>query len=193
MVDETPAIENPNVVWQPDGFLAAWRFAAAAHLEQRVPGSDLPYLTHVGAVAMEVMAAISALPVQRPDLAVQCAVLHDVLEDTETDYADIAEQFGTAVADGVAALTKNNDLVTKKEKMADSLARIALQPPEIAMVKLADRITNLQPPPAFWKPAKIAAYLEEAALLHRRLNHAHAILSRRLEQKMSEYRRFIIV
>lgn len=185
------AVEINAAIWRPDGFLAAWRFAAEAHLGQRVPGSELPYLTHIGAVSMEVMTAISAMPVDRPDLAVQCAVLHDVLEDTATTYDVIANQFGVAVADGVKALTKNGDLATKKEKMADSLARIAGQPPEIAMVKLADRITNLQPPPAFWKPVKIAAYLEEAALIHQTLGHAHPLLGRRLKEKMTEYRRFI--
>src|SRR5205823_13691949 len=35
------------------------------------------------------------------------AVLHDTIEDTTTDYDDLAERFGKDVADWVASLTKD--------------------------------------------------------------------------------------
>jgi len=47
---------------------------------------------------------------------------------------------------GVSALSKD-EAVPKEKELEDSLHRIREQPAEILMVKLADRITNLQPPP----------------------------------------------
>jgi len=46
-------------MWSPDFYLAAWNYAAQMHGEQKVPGTQLPYLAHVGAVAMEVMTALA--------------------------------------------------------------------------------------------------------------------------------------
>jgi (p)ppGpp synthase/HD superfamily hydrolase len=38
------------------------------------------------------------------DLAIQCALLHDVIEDTPTTCQEVEQQFGAAVAKGVLAL-----------------------------------------------------------------------------------------
>ncbi len=175
-------------MWSPDSYLSAWNYAAAMHGEQKVPGTQLPYLTHVGAVAMEVMTAIAqGSRTTDPNLAVQCSLLHDVIEDTPATYADVAARFGLAVADGVLALTKNKALPSKAEQMADSLARIRQQPPEVWMVKLADRITNLQPPPAHWDDTKIAAYRAEAGTILDALGKADEWLAERLRGKIVGY------
>ena len=175
-------------MWSPERYLAAWNYAARMHGAQKVPGTELPYLAHVGAVAMEVMRAlVQGGPVADPNLAVQCALLHDVIEDTPASYADVAERFGIAVADGVLALTKDKTLPSKAEQMADSLARIRQQPAEVWMVKLADRITNLQPPPAHWDDAKIAAYRVEAQAILDALGEADGWLAARLREKIGEY------
>lgn len=175
-------------MWSPERYLAAWNYAAAMHSEQKVPGTQLPYLTHIGSVAMEVMTAIARQSrVVDADLAVQCALLHDVIEDTPATYADVAERFGAPVADGVLALTKDTALPSKAEQMADSLARIRQQPAEVWMVKLADRITNLQPPPAHWDAAKIAAYRVEAQTILDALGEVDGWLAARLRGKIGEY------
>ncbi|MEZ5478781.1 MAG: hypothetical protein R3E95_15260 [Thiolinea sp.] len=48
--------------WTPDTYWRAWEFAATAHQGQTydtpIPGQTLPYLTHIGAVTMEVVAAL---------------------------------------------------------------------------------------------------------------------------------------
>ncbi|MCL4830847.1 MAG: HD domain-containing protein [Caldilineaceae bacterium] len=177
-------------MWSPDLYLAAWHYAAAMHGSQKVPGTELPYLTHIGAVAMEVMTALAqSSRVADPNLAVQCALLHDVIEDTPASYGDVAERFGVAVADGVLALTKDTTLPSKSAQMADSLARIRQQPREVWMVKLADRITNLQPPPHDWDPAKIAAYGAEAQVILSSLGEADGWLAARLGGKIGGYGR----
>ena len=175
-------------IWKREGYTKAWHFAAQAHNGQTVPGSELPYIVHVGNVAMVVMTAIAASgEVKDPDLAVKCALLHDVIEDTPVSYAQLFESFGPEVAAGVAALSKDAELDDKSARMADSLTRIQAQPAEVWMVKMADRITNLQPPPAHWKPERIAAYQKEAMKIHAALSPANAYLSTQLSEAIESY------
>ncbi|MEI7772357.1 MAG: HD domain-containing protein [Chloroflexales bacterium] len=173
-------------MWSQDRYLAAYHFAARAHRGQIYPGTDLPYIMHLAFVSMEVIAALRDGPGRDGDLAVQCALLHDVVEDTRVGYAEIAAAFGAAVADGVLALTKDAAL-PKAAQMADSLRRIRLQPPEVWMVKLADRITNLQPPPAHWTPAKALRYRDEAEQIYAALADASPALAARLRAKIAGY------
>lgn len=174
-------------LWTPDIYTRAWNFAADAHRGQLVPGTKRPYINHLGNVAMEVMRAIAVTPtVEKPDLAVQCALLHDTLEDTAVTYEVVEETFGSAVAAGVLALSKNPEL-PKAEQMADSLARIRQQPGEVWMVKLADRISNLQEPPGHWRQEKILRYGAEARMILEALGETNGWLAQRLEEKIVAY------
>lgn len=175
--------------WLQESYLRAYRFAAAAHQGQRVPGTNFPYLMHFSFVAMEVMAALRAEPEHDGDLAVQCALLHDVIEDTPVTFEQVAQEFGAAVADGVRALSKDPAL-PKPEAMADSLRRIRQQPVEVWMVKLADRINNLQRPPEYWTAEKIYAYQTEAEKILQALGAASPFLAARLREKIDAYGAF---
>lgn len=176
--------------FDPERFAAALRFAAAAHRGQTVPGSELPYLVHVTTVAAEVIAALAFEHHHDPDVAVLCALLHDTVEDTPATLADIEARFGPAVAAGVAALSKDATL-PKAERMADSLARIRREPHAVWLVKLADRITNLAPPPAHWPKAKRAAYREEAMRIGEALGEASPYLAGRLAEKIDAYAAYV--
>ena len=173
-----------------DATLAAWRYAAQAHLGQTLPDGDLPYVVHVGTVAMEVMAAHALDPLADPGLAFQCALLHDTVEDCGASLEDLAMRFGPAVAAGVSALSKRKDL-PKAEAMADSLARIRQQPKAVWAVKLADRITNLQPPPKRWTAAKRTQYQSEARAILEALGAGNAVLASRLASKILAYEAFL--
>lgn len=172
--------------WDPDRYQRTLAFAAAAHGEQRLPDSTIPYVVHLADVAMEVMTAAAGDPRIDANLAIQCALLHDTVEDAGVTADDLRARFGEDVARGVLALTKDARL-PKAQRMADSLRRIAAEPREIAMVKLGDRITNLQPPPRSWTAEKIAAYREEARQILAALGPAHAGLAARLRGKIEAY------
>jgi len=171
-----------------DLFKCALDFAARAHGAQKVPGSGFPYVVHVAKVAMEVLAATEGEPKLDRNLGVVCALLHDSVEDGANRTAAsetlgrIRATFGDAVADGVLALTKNA-VLPQSERMADSLRRIKEQPLEVWLVKLADRITNLEPPPPDWTVGR----LKEAKVIFETLGDASALLRRRFEQKLCEY------
>mgnify|MGYP001825831160 FL=1 len=180
--------------WSQDTYIRAYKFAAQSHKGQLVPGTDLPYIMHLSFVAMEVIAALAVEQVDNPDLAVQCAVLHDTVEDTDVTYDDVRDMFGTDVADGVLAMTIDESIGAVLNKfdrrwlqLEDYLRRIKQQPKEIWMVKLADRITNLQPPPSHWTPDMIERYRKGAELIHKELCSASEYLGERLRKKIDSY------
>jgi (p)ppGpp synthase/HD superfamily hydrolase len=180
--------------WSREKYFKALKFSAEAHKDQLLPGTDLPYVVHVSLVAMEILAALAAEPVEKPNLAVQCALLHDCLEDTYVVYDEIVSQFGSYVADGVLALSKDGAIGISEDEqqrkwlqLEDNLKRIKQQPREIWMVKLADRITNLHPPPDHWDDEKIAHYKQGAELIHEELAPASEYLGQRLQDKIHLY------
>ncbi len=171
--------------WNQDLFKRALDFAARAHGEQKVPGTGAPYVVHVTKVATEVLWA-SQTDVLDVELAMACALLHDTIEDAGVSRQTLERDFGPEVAQGVAALTKDDSL-PKAERMADSLRRIRLEPRAIWAVKLADRITNLEPPPATWSREKRQAYLAEAREILKALRGASPALEGRLADKAQAY------
>jgi (p)ppGpp synthase/HD superfamily hydrolase len=176
--------------WSQDTYIEAYWFAANAHRGQTVPGTDLPYIIHPTLVALEVIAALDLEPGQNEDLAVQCALLHDVIEDSDVGLEQIRAGFGEAVAKGVLALSKDESLA-KELRLEDSLRRIRLESREVWMVKLADRITNLRPPPQFWTGEEIARYREEALRIYETLKDASPALSTRLKARIDAYQAYL--
>ena len=183
--------------WSREKYFKALKFAAEAHEDQLMPGTELPYVVHVSLVAMEIISALVEEEVDKPNLAVQCALLHDCLEDTSIIYDEIVSRFGSSVGDGVLALSKDGAIGISEDEykrdllqLEDSLQRIKQQPREIWMVKLADRITNLQPPPKHWSSRKIEKYHDEANQILVALGSASSVLSARLSIKIERYKTY---
>jgi (p)ppGpp synthase/HD superfamily hydrolase len=151
-----------------------------------VPGTKLPYLLHLSQVMTEVAAALQIEPAEDSELSILCAVLHDTVEDTAVTVADVAAEFGDAVASGVSALSKDGTL-PKAEQMPDSLRRIQLEPPAVWKVKLADRITNLQRPPPHWSHEKAVAYRAQAQQIREALGASSPVLAARLKARIQAY------
>lgn len=164
------------------------KFAAQKHTNhhQTIPGTNLPYVVHLSNVAMEILVASEKSENFDTELAIQIALLHDVLEDTDTSFQELESHFNQSVAESVLALTKKDDL-EKHEKMMDSLKRIKELPKEVWAVKLADRITNLQQPPSHWSEEKIKEYKLEAQTILYELRGGNEYLEKRLENKIEEY------
>lgn len=180
--------------WNQDIYSKAWDYATKAHHGQTYGGSNegeqIDYINHISSVAMEIIWALQFDAAADGNLAVQCALLHDTIEDTPTTFETLSNLFGLNVAQGVLALSKKPDL-PKSEQLGDSLDRIKQQPREIWMVKLADRITNLYQPPFYWSNEKILSYQEEASKILDHLGSASSLLASRLKLKIDEYPRFL--
>lgn len=182
--------------WNRELYIKAWRFATKHHAGQKYGGPEegeyVDYINHIGMVTMEIIWALQhSTETYNADLAVQCAILHDTVEDTAVTYDDIETNFGVNVANGVLALSKNGDLERKSDQMSDSLKRIKDQSKEIWMVKMADRISNLNHPPFYWEKAKKENYLKEAKTIYEKLSSANEVLAKRLKEKIDKYPQFL--
>ena len=166
----------------------AIKFAAAKHAAQNqtIPGTNLPYVVHLSNVAMEILIASFHSENFNLDFAIQVALLHDTIEDTSTTFGDLDTEFGLDIANAVFALTKNTDLPGEVQ-MQDCIRKIKLLQPEVWAVKLADRITNLQPPPPHWNNERKIRYRDEAGFILSELRDGDEYLTKRLEEKIEEY------
>ena len=177
-------------LWSITAYEKAWQFAALAHKGQtykgRTPETNYDYITHIGMVTTRVLQGLNATPQANADLALQCALLHDTLEDTSTTYEQLMAEFGKSVAEGVLALSKNPDL-PRGEQMRDSLERIIQQPKEVWMVKLADRADNLNYVPWNWTAERINDYKIEAQLILDTLGAANPLLAQQLAERIAHY------
>ena len=171
-------------------YQAAIKFAGEKHKDQLVPGTSSNYLMHLSSVAMEILVAYQREPNFEVEIAVQLALLHDTVEDTDTSLEDIEFEFGRKVAKGVSALSKDESLGSKDKMMDDSLQRIRQAYAEVGLVKLADRITNLQEPPAYWDRLKIEKYGQEAEKIYTALRGKNSYLDARLLEKIKNYQKF---
>lgn len=114
--------------------MSAEEFARAKHAGQKYGDQD--YGVHLGAVVQVLIDS----GFTDPDL-LAAGWLHDVLEDTDATYDDLAGRFGLTVAELVFACTgvgKN-----RRERNACIAERIERNP-AAAPLKLADRIANVE-------------------------------------------------
>ena len=171
-------------------YISALRYASLKHKGQNVPGTEFPYIVHVVNVAAEVLIAVYESGDLDANFAVTLALLHDVLEDTKVTYEEINKMFGERVAEGVLALTKFSNL-EKENQIKNSIDRIKLLEKEVGVVKLADRITNLDAPAADWDKKKRERYQEDSQLILNELAPSNTYLANRLRQKINDYASYV--
>ena len=168
----------------------AIKFAAEKHGRQKVKGTRNPYVVHLSNVAMELFVAAPHTPGFDLPFAVQVALLHDTLEDTCATRAELETAFGSDITEAVWALTKNPKLL-EDYRLTDSLAKIRQCRKEVWAVKLADRITNLQPPPKNWSLSHIREYLDDSIQVLEALRGCNKFLEDRLSLKIEVYRKYV--
>lgn len=120
----------------------AYRYADNAHLGQFRKSGE-PYITHPIAVA-------SILAAWKMDAeTIEAGLMHDVLEDTSTGKREMAEKFGTEVAelvDGVSKLDKlrfSSNEIAQAESFRKMLLAMS-RDVRVILVKLADRLHNMR-------------------------------------------------
>lgn len=118
--------------------LRAAAFAARKHRSQTRADGVTPYFSHVTRVSFVLR---DLYGVDDPS-ALAAAFLHDTLEDTDTDYDELADDFGKTVADYVVALTKNA-MLPKSERETEYFARLGAAPEIVQIIKLADCYDNV--------------------------------------------------
>jgi (p)ppGpp synthase/HD superfamily hydrolase len=121
-----------------DVLFAAVAFAARVHRHQLRKDQQTPYVSHVFRVCLVVRHVFGF---DDPAL-LTAALLHDTIEDTNTDCDDIIDHFGPEVARWVSALTKEKRL-PHDDREADYARRLAAADWQVKVIKLADIYDNL--------------------------------------------------
>ncbi len=121
----------------------AFRLAAEAHKDMRRRSGE-PYIYHPLDVA-----TISAGEIGLGCTSIICALLHDVVEDTEYKLNDIQMMFGEHIARIIDGLTKLDDLEEKEftSLQAENFKKLLLTlsyDVRVILIKLADRLHNMR-------------------------------------------------
>jgi GTP pyrophosphokinase len=126
------AIERSDLVRE------ALETARQAHAGQLRQGSDgHPYIDHPVAVA-ELLIELG-----HGEQTIAAALLHDVVEKSETESSEVRERFGDAVADLVEALTEDQTIDDYEERKGEHRQRVAGAGREALAIFAADKLTNV--------------------------------------------------
>jgi (p)ppGpp synthase/HD superfamily hydrolase len=114
----------------------ALTFAAESHSGQTRDIDDIPFVTHPVEVACLLHEA------GYPDEVVAAGVLHDVLEDTDTEPGDLAERFGQEVADLVAAVSDDPSIEDDAERKAALRRQVGRAGEHAGAIFAADKVSK---------------------------------------------------
>ncbi|WP_245550079.1 RelA/SpoT family protein [Haliscomenobacter hydrossis] len=119
----------------------AYEMAVQAHSEQRRKSGE-PYILHPIAVARICSEEIGLGPT-----AIACALLHDVVEDTDITLDEIELEFGQRVRKIVDGLTKLDNAYNAESPQAENFKKVLstlVEDVRVVLIKMADRLHNMR-------------------------------------------------
>ncbi len=122
--------------------MKAYQFALEKHGDQKRKSGE-PYIIH------PVQVAYTLAELGLDDSTICAALLHDVVEDTNSTYQDLVTEFGQEIAsmvDGVTKLSKLNYESVEEEQVENYRKMFLAMGKDIRviMIKLADRLHNMR-------------------------------------------------
>ncbi|KAJ9575166.1 hypothetical protein L9F63_025884 [Diploptera punctata] len=140
-------------------------FAAIKHKNQRRKDPEqTPYINHPIGVAKILTEEGNVQDVN----IIQAALLHDTVEDTETSFEEIEDEFGSTVCQIVKEVTDDKTL-PKAERKRLQIEHAPASSPGAKLVKLADKLYNLRDlervPPQGWSAERVQEYFNWAQKL----------------------------
>ncbi len=120
----------------------AFDIALDAHKDQRRKTGE-PYIYHPIAVAK-----IVATEIGLGATSIACALLHDVIEDSDYTYEDLKKIFGEKIAAIVNGLTKisimNHQNISVQSENYRKLLLTLSEDFRVILIKIADRLHNMR-------------------------------------------------
>lgn len=139
--------------------LEAACFSAKKHRSQKRKGADdEPYINH----PLEVSNLLASIgKVEDYDILI-AAILHDTIEDTDTNPEELSELFGEKVCRFVLEVTDDKSL-PKAERKRLQIEHAPHLSDGAKLIKLADKISNIKDvmnnPPHSWSLERRAEYI----------------------------------
>ena len=152
----------------------AFDIALDAHKDQRRKTGE-PYIYHPIEVAK-----IVANEIGLGATSIACALLHDVIEDSEYTYDDLKKIFGKNIADIVNGLTKisvmNQQNISVQSENYRKLLLTLSEDFRVILIKIADRLHNMRTLESML-PAKQKKIASETAYIYAPLAHRFGLYS----------------
>ena len=166
---------------------AAVEFAADKHrLQTRKNKDKTPYISHPIGVAYLLM----QIGENRDTSVIIGALLHDTLEDTQTIYQELEDNFGNVAAGYVKEVTDDRTLSSNARKRMQ-VVNAAHKSKGAAQIKLADKLYNLRDllndTPEEWSQSRIDQYFEWAQSVVDRLPPANDHLQGAVKEMINQY------
>ena len=161
--------------------------ASIWHAQQRRKGAaQEPYISHL----LEVAQLVAESPEgQNDDNLIIAALLHDAIEDAKIPYSQIAEMFGSDVADLVQEVTDDKE-IEKQERKRLQVVNAPHKSKRAALLKLADKTSNLRAvandPPVDWPLERRREYVRWARAVVDGLPPATPWLRQKFEEAAAE-------
>jgi GTP pyrophosphokinase len=166
----------------------ALTYATKAHSGQ-TRSDGRPYVKHPEAVANIVKQFKRSANL---DALVSAALLHDTIEDTDTTHQDLEKLFGGLVASLVQQLTSDKDKIAQMGKTEYMSQKMAKMSNWALVVKLADRLHNIQDITYAKTPEWRKKYKKETLSVmdrlekDRDLTNTHKKIIKSIRKKLSE-------
>jgi guanosine-3',5'-bis(diphosphate) 3'-pyrophosphohydrolase len=135
--------EGANARLDEELLVRAYRFSEEAHRGQ-TRNSGEPYVIH----CIEVAKILADL--QLDSTTVASGLIHDVVEDTAIELADVEREFGkeiAAIVDGLTKIAKLPNSGSNQDRQVESYRKLLLsiaKDARVIIVKLADRLHNMR-------------------------------------------------
>ena len=119
----------------------AFEMALESHSQMRRKSGE-PYIYHPIAVAR-----IAAEEIGLGTTSIVCALLHDIVEDTDVSLDEIRSEFGEKEANIIDGLTKISGVYDTKSPQAENFRKMLLtmaNDVRVILIKLCDRLHNMR-------------------------------------------------
>lgn len=143
-------------------FMSALKFGAEKHRKQKRKGAEeTPYFNH----PIDVTETLWRVGGVRDINILIAAILHDTIEDTETEPEEVESRFGSAILSLVKEVSDDKSLPKVERKELQVLHAPHLSP-GAKLIKIADKICNIQDvthsPPSHWSLQRRLGYFDWA-------------------------------
>jgi len=158
-------------------------FAADRHKYQRRAGYEpLPYVNHL----IKVAEALVEIGKETDRDLIIAAVLHDILEDTETTFGELKNKYGEKVATTVQELTDNMELAYDNRKQLQIDHAHELSEPA-RKIRIADKASNIHDIFSYeldWSKQKKMAYLDNAVQVVNKIRGVNPALENWFDERV---------